>query len=295
MKKLIALILIAALTLGALSGCVAGKKVMLFVEDAQSDYAKLLWAGFSKQAKKMGMKPILSTITEEQAIEYTVYDIWSEDIKTHDPAVLVVPYISDSTVYSLFTEANKPLVAIDPSGFSGASTTHSVYGATSTELARMAAERLIEMELPISGRFRLLYNKVDEAVNETFTACLEQAGIYNLEATPLSGRASEATLLNSFSEDTVATYNASGYDTETTGLSNLILCGATAKHLNALQNDEAAAVLCRNHYEIGIQAAKACAGAIRGKEVTSVTVAPLFITANGPEENGAAYWLELLA
>lgn len=52
MKKLIGLTLILALVLACLSGCVRGKTALLLVEDTRTDQPQLLWAGFSKKAKK---------------------------------------------------------------------------------------------------------------------------------------------------------------------------------------------------------------------------------------------------
>lgn len=296
MKKFLALILILALTLGSLSGCVAGKTAMLFVEDTQAESTKLIWAGFSAAAKKMGMKPILSGLSEEQSIEYTAVQIWEQDIAEHEPDVMAVVGLSDSDLFSLFFDQQEvPVVAIDPINFSAAHEYFCIYSASDADLARMAAEHMIGLQLPTSGRIRLLYDKEDTAVLNTFTSLLEAAAYSNLETTSLSGHMTEESLLNNFTEDTVGIYNASSYDITAENLSNLILSGVTAAHLNALNNDAASSILCRNYNAIGEQAANAAADALRDKEPTAVTVEPILVTQNGPDQSGAAYWLDLLS
>lgn len=296
MKRILALILVAALSVGLLCGCVAGKTAMLFVEDVESETTRLLWAGFESAAKKLGMKPVLSGLTEEQAMEYNVQQIWEQDIAEHEPDVMAVVGLSDSELYALFLNQEKvPVVAVDPVDFSDTVNHFCVYSATDTALANMAAQNIIGMQLPSSGRIRLLYNRDQSLVCDTFTGLLEAAGYYNIETTPLSGRVTDESLLNNFTEDTVGIYNASDYDTSTENLNNLILCGTTAAHLNALVNDQASSILSRNEFLVGDQTARACADALRGKEITATSVEPILITANGPDENGSAYWLDLLS
>ena len=295
MKKVLALILVALVTVGLLSGCVAGKTAMLFVEEVDSDQAKLIWAGFSAAAKKMGMKPVLSGPTEEQLVEYSALHIWEQDIATHKPDVMAVVGLSDSEMFSMFHgQTEIPVVAIDPIDFSSVHEYFCVYGASDEDLARMAAQNIIGMQLPTSGRIRLLYNKEDAIVRDTFVDLLEAAGYINLEYTPLSGRVTEESILNNYTEDTVGIYNASDYDTTAEDLSNLILTDVTAAHLASIQNEQASSILCRNEYAIGVQAARACGNALRNKDVTAVTVDPILVTKNGPDQNGIAFWLDLL-
>lgn len=296
MKKILALILIATLSLSLLCGCVAGKTVMLFVEDIESEETQLIWAGFEAAAKDLGMKPILSGLTEEQALTQTVTQIWEQDIATHTPDAMAVVGLSDSDIYAPFLSQQEiPVLAIDPIDFSSVHEHFSVYGATDTDLARMAAQNIIGMQMPTSGRIRLLYNKDDIQTRDAFTELLEAAGYINIETTPLSGRVTDDTLLNNFTEDTVGIYNASDFDTTTENLSNLILSDVTAAHLNAISTDQASAILCRNHYQIGDQAARSCGDALLGREITSVTVSPILVTKNGPDQNGIAFWQSLLA
>ena len=295
MKKILALILVALLTVGSLSGCVAGKTAMLFVEDVESDQAKLIWAGFSAAAKKKGMKPLLSGLSAEQSLEYTVTQIWEQDIAEHDPDVMAIVGLSDSDIFSLFlNQEETPVVLIDPINFTSAHEYFCVHGASGSDLANMAVQNIIGMQLPSSGRIRLLYNKDDTMVCETFVSMLESAGYFNLETTPLSGRVTDMSMLNNFSEDTVGIYNASNYDTDVEDLSNLILANVTAAHLNTLNNDQASAILCRNEYMIGDQAARAAANALCNKEPVSITVDPILVTKYGPDRNGIAFWLDLL-
>ena len=295
MKKIIALILCLILILGALSGCVAGKKAMLFVEDTESASAKLLWAGFRTAAKKLGMKPVLSGLNEETSIQYTPLQVWEQDLAEQSPDVLVVAGLSDSGNYDIFRQSGLPLVAVDPIDLSDNHSVFCVYGASPVDLARVAAEQFIDFELPSSGRIRLLYNSEDSAVADTFSSLLTDAGYNNIEITPLSGRANELSILNNFTEDTVAVYNASAYDTEVVDLSNLILTGITLAHLEALTANTASSLLSRNDHAVGDAAAHAAALALRHKEATAVTVDPILVTANGPEQNGAAYWLDILS
>ena len=295
MKKILAWILTVILTVGLLGGCVAGKTAVLFVEDTQTDQAKLIWAGFSAAAKKMGMKPVLSGLTEESSLAYTVFQIWEQDIAEHEPDVMAVVGLSDSDMYSIFLDQQEiPVVAIDPIEFSRMHEYFCVYSASDEDLSRMAAQNIIGMQLPTSGRIRLLYNKEDVIVRDTFVGMLESAGYNNFETTPLSGRITDQSLLNNFSEDTVGIYNASDYDTDAEDLSNLILADVTTAHLASIQNDQASSILCRNEYTVGDQAARACGSALRKKDVTAVTVDPILVTKSGPDQNGIAFWLDLL-
>ena len=128
MKKVLALILVALVTVGLLSGCVAGKTAMLFVDEADSDQATLISAGFSAAAKKMGMKPVLSGPTEEQLVEYSALHIWEQDIATHKPDVMAVVGLSDSEMFSMFHgQSEIPVVAIDPIDFSSVHENFCVY------------------------------------------------------------------------------------------------------------------------------------------------------------------------
>lgn len=294
MKKLICFCIVTLLVLGCLSGCVMGKKALLLVEDTRTDRTQLLWAGFSQKAKKLGLKPILVGLTDETEVQYTAYQLWEQAVAEHDPhAVAVVGLTALDASYAFLTERESPVVAVNPASDLTVPEVFCVNGATDVTLARMAAARIIEMEPPASGRIRLLYNRDNEEVNQIFASMLEEAAYFNLECTPLSGRISEQPILNSFTEDTVAAYNASSYDTEATDISNLILSGATRAHLTALQDGQACAVYCRDYETIGIQAADACAKALRGKEPTAITVEPVLITSGGPKRNGAQYWLDL--
>lgn len=293
MKKIIGLTLILVLVLGCLSGCVRGKTALLLVEDTRTDQTQLLWAGFSKKAKKMGMKAVLVGLTDESAISYTAYQLWEEAVSQHDPDVVAVVGLTDNAeLYPFLYEQEHAVVAIHPASDLCIPEAFCVNGATDVTLARMAASRIVEMEPPFSGRIRLLYNRNNEEVEQVFVSLMEEAAYLNMECTPLTGRISEQNLLNSFTEDTVAAYNASDYDTEATDVSNFILSVATRPHLESLQQDQASAILCRDYETIGIRAAEACGQSLRGKEPTAVTVDPLLITADGPDRNGAQYWLK---
>ena len=296
MKKLICLAVILVLMLGCLSGCVMGKTALLLVDDTRTDQTQLLWAGFSQKAKKMGMKPILVGLTDETEIQYTAYQLWEQAVAEHDPDVVaVVGLTALNESYPFLTEQEHTVVAVNPTADVNIPEAFCVSGAADVDLARMAAERIIEMEPPSSGRIRLLYNRNNEEVKQIFVSLLEEAAYLNLECTPLSGRINEESILNSFTEDTVAAYNGSIYDTQVEDVSNFILSVATRAHLEALQQDKASAILCRDYETIGRQAAEACAKSLRGKEPTAVAVEPILITAGGPDRSGAQYWLDLYA
>ncbi len=294
MKKLICLCIVAVLVLGCLSGCVMGKTALLLVEDTRTDQTQLLWAGFAQKAKKLGLKPILVGLADDTEVQYTSYQLWEQAVAEHDPHVVaVVGLTALDESYSFLTERESPVVAVNPAAELTIPDVFCVSGATDVALARMAAARIIEMEPPDSGRIRLLYNRDNEEVNQVFVSMLEEADYLNLECTPLSGRVSEQSILNSFTEDTVAAYNGSSYDTEATDISNFILSGATRAHLTALQAGQACAIYCRDYETIGKQAADACAKALRGKEPTAISVEPILITSAGPDRSGAQYWLKL--
>lgn len=296
MKKLLAILLTLALTLGCLSGCVAGKTAMLLVENTQTDESKLLWAGFSSEAKKKGMTPVLSGLNEETAISYTALQVWEEDITAHNPDVVAVVGLEDPDIsFDFLSSDEHAVVAVHPSMSIYSSARHCVYGASDEELARMAAELFIDMQLPTSGRIRLLYDKDDTGVCDLFSSLLNEAEFINQELTPLSGSVRDESLLNSFAIDTVATYNASSYDTQAEDVSNLLLSRVTAAHLDAVNNQTASAILCRDYYAIGQAAANAASDALRDKDPVAVAVEPIQITKNGPDKNGVPFWLDLLA
>ena len=295
MKKLLCMSLILVLILGCLTGCIKGKTALLLVEDTRTDQVQLLWTGFSAKAKKMGLKPILVGLTDENEVSYTSYQVWEQAVAEHNPHVLaIVGMRTPQDSYSFLQGRECAVVAINPDADVFIPDTFCINGATEVALTRKAAERIIEMEPPASGRIRLLYNRDNEEVEQIFVSMMEEGGYFNLECTPLSGRISEQTVLNSFSEDTVAAYNASDYDTNADNVSNFILSMATRPHLEALQADQACAIYCRDYETIGQQAADACKKALKGKEATVISVEPILITANGPDRSGAQYWLDLL-
>ena len=294
MKKLISIFLIVLLVLAGLSGCAMGKTVLLLVDDTRTDQTQLLWKGFEKQAKKEGMKPILVGLTDETEINYTAYQLWEKAVNEYDPAVVaVVGLTSPKEDHSFLAEREVKVVAVNPASNITIPDIFCVNGATEVDLARMAAAHIIEMAPPSSGRIRLLYNRSNETVEQIFTAMMEEASYLNLECTPLSGRINEQMMLNSFTEDTVATFNASDYDTQAQDISNYMLSVATRTHLQLLQDGQASAIFCRDYETIGQQAAEACAKALRGKTATVINVEPILITANGPDRSGAQYWLDL--
>ena len=295
MKRLICFACIFVLLAGCLAGCARGKTALLLVDDTRTDQTQLLWAGFSQKAKKMGMKAILVGLTDETEVQYTAYQLWEQAVAEHEPDVVAMVGMSATKQsFSFLSERDCAVVAVNPAADFYLPETFCVNGATDVTLARLAAERIIELEPPSSGRIRLLYNRDNAEVEQVFVSLMEEAAYLNLECTPLSGRMSEQAILNSFTEDTVAAYNGSDFDTQATDVSNFIVATATRAHLEALQSGQVATVLCRDYETIGIQAAESCAKALRGKEPTTVTVDPLFITAGGPDRTGAAYWLELL-
>ncbi len=293
MKKLICITIILVLVLGCLSGCVRGKTALLLVDDTRTDQTQLLWAGFSRKAEKRGLKPILVGLDDETEVNFTAYQLWEQAVAEHNPHVIAIVGMNQAKEsYPFLSERDCAVVAVNPAADLSLPETFCVNGASDVALARLAAQRIIEMEPPASGRIRLLYNRDHAEVEQVFADLMEEADYSNLECTPLSGRISEQSMLNSFTEDTVATYNGSDYDTQAENLSNLILSVATRTHLEALQSEQAAAILCRDYETIGTQAADACIKALRGKEASVIGVDPILITANGPDRNGAQYWLK---
>ncbi len=295
MKRILCLGIVILLVLGCLSGCVRGKTALLLVDDTRTDQSRLLWAGFSQKAKKLGMKPILVGLTDETAESHTPFQLWETAVAEHDPdAVAVVGLTALDESTNFLSEKEHAPVIIHPDAQIHIPDAFCIHGATDVDLARKAAEYMIGLEPPSSGRIRLLYNRNDEEVERVFVSMMEEAGYLSMECTPLSGRVSEQSLLNSFTEDTVAAYNGSSYDTQAEDVSNLIVSIATRPHLEALQQGHAAAVLCRDYETIGGQAAEACAQSLRGKDPETVVVEPIFITAGGPDRSGAQHWLDLL-